>query len=49
MTANAAAALFAAEKVKSLEEGVALAHDALDEGRAKELLAQLTRFTNGIS
>lgn len=46
VTANAAAALFAAEKVKSLEEGVTLAHDALDESRAADLLEQLIRFTN---
>ena len=46
VAANAAAALFAAEKVKSLEEGVTLAHDAIDEGRAADLLEQLKRFTN---
>jgi anthranilate phosphoribosyltransferase len=46
VTANAASALFAARKVKSLEEGVTLAHDAIDEGRAAELLEHLKRFTN---
>jgi anthranilate phosphoribosyltransferase len=49
VSANASAALFAAEKVNSLEEGVALAHDALDEDRATDLLEQLIRFSNAIS
>lgn len=46
VTANAAAALFAAEKVQSLKEGVALAQEAIDTGRAAELLEQLKKFTN---
>jgi anthranilate phosphoribosyltransferase len=39
--ANAAAALLAAGKVKSLEEGVELARDAIDEGHAAKLLEKL--------
>ena len=36
--ANAAAALLVAEKASELKEGVALASDAIDSGRAADLL-----------
>jgi anthranilate phosphoribosyltransferase len=44
--ANAAAALWAAGKVKSLEEGVTLARDAIAEGLSANLLEQLKTLTN---
>jgi anthranilate phosphoribosyltransferase len=42
--ANAAAALFAAERVTSLLEGVDLARDAIATGRAQQVLAELRRL-----
>ncbi len=39
--ANAAAALLAAERVTDLQEGVALAAEALASGRAQQVLANL--------
>ena len=43
--ANAAAALLAAERVENLTEGVALAQDAIKDGRAAAVLANLIRCT----
>jgi anthranilate phosphoribosyltransferase len=43
---NAAAALIVAGKVATLPEGVALAAQAIDSGKAKEKLAQLVAITN---
>jgi anthranilate phosphoribosyltransferase len=43
---NAAAALIVAGKVATLSEGVALAAQAIDSGKAKEKLAQLVAITN---
>src|SRR5436190_17416871 len=40
---NAAAAVYVSGRVKSYEDGVAAASDALDSGRAKEVLASLRR------
>ena len=41
--ANAAAGLLAAERVTSLREGVALAQNAIDSGRARHVLEKLRR------
>ncbi len=43
---NAAAALIVAGKVETLEDGVALAADTVDSGRAREKLAALAAITN---
>jgi anthranilate phosphoribosyltransferase len=43
---NAAAALIIAGKTTSLSEGVEIATDSLDSGKAKEKLAGLARITN---
>src|SRR5438067_3645365 len=40
---NAAAAVYVSGRVKSYEDGVTVASDALDSGRAKEVLASLRR------
>jgi len=40
---NAAAAVYVSGRVKSYEDGVTAASDALDSGRAKEVLASLRR------
>ena len=45
--ANAAAALLAAEKATSLLEGVALAAEAIDSGRALEVLNKLVALSQG--
>jgi anthranilate phosphoribosyltransferase len=42
---NAGAALYAADHASSLKEGVALAHDALHTGLAREKLEELGAFT----
>ncbi|WP_029572212.1 anthranilate phosphoribosyltransferase, partial [Pseudomonas syringae] len=42
---NAGAALYAADHATSLKEGVALAHDALHTGLAREKLEELGAFT----
>ena len=42
---NAGAALYAADHASSLREGVALAHDALHTGLAREKLEELGAFT----
>ena len=42
---NAGAALYAADHAYSLKEGVALAHDALHTGLAREKLEELGAFT----
>ncbi|MBA1273403.1 anthranilate phosphoribosyltransferase [Stutzerimonas azotifigens] len=42
---NAGAALYAADRASSLEEGVALAHDALSSGLAREKMEELSAFT----
>ncbi|HEV2176992.1 MAG TPA: anthranilate phosphoribosyltransferase [Terriglobia bacterium] len=44
--ANASAALVVAEKASGLLEGVALAAEAIDSGRARRKLAALVEFTN---
>jgi anthranilate phosphoribosyltransferase len=43
--ANAAAALLAADRAESLPEGVALARDAIRDGRAAAVLAKLVQHT----
>jgi anthranilate phosphoribosyltransferase len=43
--ANAAAALLAAERVRSLREGVIYAHDAVSSGRANQVLETLQRLS----
>lgn len=42
---NAGAALYAADLAYTLKEGVALAHDALHTGLAREKLEELGAFT----
>lgn len=44
---NAAAALVAAERASSMEEGLAMARGAIDTGAARAKLAALVRYTNG--
>jgi anthranilate phosphoribosyltransferase len=44
--ANTAAALWTAEKVRTLPAGVAMARDAIDRGAARDKLNQLVRRTN---
>ena len=44
--ANTASALFTAERVATLAEGVETAARAIDTGAAQDLLARLVRFTN---
>ena len=41
---NAALALVAAEKAENLEDGVRMAGEAIDSGRAKEKVARLAGF-----
>jgi anthranilate phosphoribosyltransferase len=43
---NAAYALYTVEKVKSIDEGMVLARESIDSGRAREKLNQLKEFTN---
>jgi len=43
---NTAAALLVSEKVETLREGVALAAEVIDNGRARATLAQLVAITN---
>ena len=42
---NAGIALFAANRAKTIEEGIALAADSIDSGRAMERLNQLRQMT----
>jgi anthranilate phosphoribosyltransferase len=42
---NSAAALITADKAKTLEEGLSLANDAIDSGKALEKLTLLAKFT----
>jgi len=44
---NAAAAIFAADKVKSIKEGIALAQDAIDSKKALEKFELLKKYSNG--
>lgn len=43
---NAAAALVVAERTRDLREGVSIAADAIDSGKAKAVLATLVKVTN---
>jgi anthranilate phosphoribosyltransferase len=43
---NTAAALLIADRITDLKEGVAMAKDAIDSGKAKDKLAQLVAITN---
>jgi len=43
---NAAAALYVAEKSKSIKDGIALAQESIDSGKALEKLNQLKEFTS---
>jgi anthranilate phosphoribosyltransferase len=44
---NAAAVLYAAGKAKGFEEGIVLAAESIDSGRALGKLEEMARFTNG--
>ncbi len=44
---NAAAALLVADKVDTIEDGVAMAAEAIDSGKAKTTLARLVAVSNG--
>lgn len=44
---NAACALYTAEKVARISDGIALACDSIDRGKALEKLEKLKAFTNG--
>lgn len=44
---NAGAALLVADKVTSIEDGIAMARDAIDSGKAKDTLARLVAVSNG--
>ncbi len=43
---NSGCALYAADKVKSIKEGIALAGESIDSGRALRKLEELKEFTN---
>lgn len=43
---NSAAALYVGEKVPSIDEGIGLARESIDSGRANEKLERLVRVTN---
>lgn len=43
---NAAYAFYVAEKAKNINEGIALAQDSLDSGKARKKLDELKAFTN---
>lgn len=44
---NAGAALLVADKVATMEDGIALARDTIDSGKAKQTLARLVAVSNG--
>ncbi len=44
---NAGAGLVVAGKAKDLAEGIALARDAIDSGRAEKVLTHLVAVSNG--
>ena len=44
---NAGAALLVADKVATIEDGIALARDVIDSGKAKQTLARLVAVSNG--
>lgn len=44
---NAGAALLVADKVASIEDGIAMARDVIDSGKAKDTLARLVAVSNG--
>lgn len=44
---NSAAALFVADRVDTIEAGIAMARDAIDSGKAKQTLARLVAVSNG--
>lgn len=44
---NAGAALFVADKVPSVEDGIAMARDSIDTGKARATLARLVSVSNG--
>ncbi|WP_417797806.1 anthranilate phosphoribosyltransferase [Terasakiella pusilla] len=44
---NAAASLIVADKVETLEDGIQMAAQAIDNGKAKAALAKLVEITNG--
>lgn len=44
---NSAAALFVADRVDTIDTGIALARDAIDSGKAKQTLARLVAVSNG--
>ncbi|MCC6758649.1 MAG: anthranilate phosphoribosyltransferase [Candidatus Omnitrophica bacterium] len=46
---NAACALYCAEKVRAISEGIRLAEHSLDSGKALKKLEELKTFTNGLS
>ncbi|MCK5581032.1 MAG: anthranilate phosphoribosyltransferase [Candidatus Omnitrophica bacterium] len=43
---NAAYALYTAEKVKTIDEGIKMANESIDSGKAKKKLEALKKFTN---
>ncbi len=44
---NAGAALLVADKVENIEDGIALARETIDSGKAKSTLARLVAISNG--
>lgn len=44
---NAAAVLYAADKARSMEEGLSIAEESVESGRALRKLEELARFSNG--
>ncbi len=45
---NAGAAIYAADRAKDIDEGIALARDSIDSGKAIRKLEELIRFTNEV-
>jgi len=46
---NAAAAFLVADKVNSMEEGLAMAKDVIDSGRALAKLEEIVRKSSGLT
>jgi anthranilate phosphoribosyltransferase len=46
---NAAAAIVAGDKAKTLQEGAGLAAEAIDSGRALQKMDRLVKFSQGLA
>lgn len=48
VTLNAGVALYIAGKAENIENGIALAKNSIDSGKAKEALSKLIQITNDV-